>query len=83
VDRLGVSAAPIRSFPAINRLFTADMTHNSANAVPSGTMFVPTWPSVRRHRRNIAPPTETITNGQPHRRFSTSSNDGTASANGG
>jgi len=79
---LGVSAAPNPIVPGDQSTVTADMTHNSANAVPSGTMFVPNVAvAFGATEGTIAPPTGTITNGQATSTFtSTSSNDGTASA---
>ena len=79
---LGVSASPNPIAPGGNSTVTADMTHNSDNAVPSGTMFVPNEPvAFSATEGTIAPPSGTITNGQAMSTFtSTSNNDGTASA---
>ena len=79
---LDVSAAPNPITPGAQSTVTADMTHNSNNGVPSGTMFVPNVAvAFAATEGTIAPPTGTITNGQATSTFtSTSANDGTASA---
>jgi hypothetical protein len=79
---LGISASPNPITPGGTSTVTADMTHNSDNAVPSGTTFVPqVGVAFAATEGTMAPPTGTITNGQATSLFtSTSANDGTASA---
>jgi uncharacterized repeat protein (TIGR02543 family) len=79
---LGVSASPNPINPGAMSTVTADMTHNSDNLVPSGTMFVPqVGVAFAATQGTIAPPTGTITNGQAMSTFtSTSNSDGSASA---
>jgi hypothetical protein len=79
---LGISASPNPIPPGGTSTVTADMTHNSVNAVPSNTVFLPPTPvSFGATNGTIDPPTSTITNGQATATFtSTSTASGTASA---
>ena len=79
---LGVSASPTSIAPGGMSTVTGDMTKNSDNVVPSGTMFVPNEPVAwSATQGTMAPTTGTITSGQAMSTFtSTSNQDGTASA---
>jgi hypothetical protein len=79
---LGIGASPNPIAPGGTSTVTADMTHNSDNAVPSGTDFVPDVSvAFTALEGTMTPPSGTITNGQETSLFtSTSANDGSASA---
>jgi hypothetical protein len=79
---LGISASPATIPPGGSTTVTADMTHNSVNAVPSVTDFVPqvavTFGAVNG---TVLPTSGTITNGQATTTFtSNSTSSGSASA---
>ncbi len=79
---LGASAAPDTINPGGVSTITADMTHNSDNAVPSGSVFVPeVGVDFTALEGTMNPTSGTITSGQASSMFtSTSSNNGSATA---
>jgi hypothetical protein len=79
---LGISASPSTISPGGTSTITADMTHNSANAVPSVTDFVPQVAvTFGATNGTVFPTSGTIINGQATTTFtSTSTSSGNASA---
>jgi CSLREA domain-containing protein len=79
---LGISASPGTISPGGTSTITADMTHNSAAAVPSVTDFVPQVAvSFGATNGTVLPTSGTIVNGQATTTFtSNSTSSGTASA---
>lgn len=80
---LGISASPATIPPGGSSTITADMTHNSVNAVPSVTDFVPQVAVTFGAPLNgsVLPTSGTITNGQATTTFtSNSTSSGSASA---
>ncbi len=79
---LGISASPGTIPPGGSTTVTADMTHNSDNAVPSVTEFVPPVAvSFGAINGTVFPTSGTITNGQATTTFtSNSTSSGSASA---
>ena len=79
---LRISASPGTVIPGGTSTATADMTHNSDNAVPSATIFVPpTGVTFGSTQGTMAPPTGTLNSGQATSTFtSTSASNGSASA---
>ncbi|HEV7684333.1 MAG TPA: C25 family cysteine peptidase [Pyrinomonadaceae bacterium] len=79
---LGISASPSTISPGGTSTITADMTHNSANAVPSVTDFVPQVAvTFGATNGTVLPTSGTIVNGQATTTFtSNSTSSGSASA---
>ena len=79
---LQVSALPNPITPGGMSTVTADMTHNSNNVVPSGTMFIPdVGVAFSATEGTMNPTSGTIMSGQEDSMFtSTSNNSGTSSA---
>ena len=79
---LTVTAAPNPIAPGGTSTITADMTHNSDNAVPSSTVFLPPTPiTFAATQGNVSPTSGTTANGTATTTFtSTSASSGTASA---
>ncbi|HSS20331.1 MAG TPA: C25 family cysteine peptidase [Pyrinomonadaceae bacterium] len=79
---LGISASPSTIPPGGSSTITADMTHNSAAAVPSVTDFVPQVAvTFGATNGTVFPTSGTITNGQATTTFtSNSTSSGSASA---
>lgn len=79
---LGISASPGTISPGGISTITADMTHNSVNAVPSVTDFVPQVAvTFGATNGTVFPTSGTIVNGQATTTFtSNSTNSGTAAA---
>ena len=79
---LGVSASPNPTTPGGMSTVTADMTHNSANAVPSLTTFVPqVAANFTATNGTILPTPVTVTSGQAQSTFtSTGTSAGSACA---
>jgi CSLREA domain-containing protein len=79
---LGISASPATIPPGGSTTITADMTHNSVNAVPSVTDFVPPVAvTFGATNGTVLPTSGTITNGQATTTFtSNSTSSGSASA---
>ncbi|HYX26938.1 MAG TPA: Calx-beta domain-containing protein, partial [Pyrinomonadaceae bacterium] len=77
---LGTSASPATVASGGNSSVTADMTHNSDNAAPSGTTFIPpVGVAFSATNGTMAPPAGTTTSGQDSSTFtSTNGSDGTA-----